>query len=270
MGNRVKKIIIIAVIILALLLTGGLIALSVTSTVNHISYDDTMKLARELQLEIDAIHQEKGCSEAISSVNAAAVNAKTYASYIDSCRSMTSNIETLIRNLEENSGIERDPTLKMRFERFRDLYRETMPTAADFETRLKPYEIWHSYVLAATALTPASPDEEFEKAANILKTSSNPNSSSAAFATYADGWLERVRAYNEAYHAYADLDPADPDQPALKAAADKLHASLQQWEAVNMPDLTTISGLRFGNLAAMNDEFHLFYEATKSAYEASL
>lgn len=250
---------VIAIVAIVFSIKGG-----IDSTIGA-SYSATYRVAKELKPRLENASKAPSCRYVLDYVNIATVDQKTYSGYVNNCQSLVTDVGGLINQLGETPGIEQNTELNAKFREFKDLYDSTFPSTeqvANLTETLKLYQSWHDYVLAVDPLTIESPDAEFQRAADILRTSGN-----STLIQYGESWLARELDYLKSYRTYWDASYEDPNKDALRTEMETQRDNLKNWIADHRPDVTTLMPLAIPDVQPLYQKYVEFYDLLKEIYQ---
>lgn len=260
-----RKIVIGFTLVVAVVIGFFLIKNGVTSVINK-GYGQTYRVAKELLPKITNAGQSSSCQFAVSYVNTAGVDRKSYDEYIDACKDLATGINNLILELGDTPGVSWSVEISNQYKDFKALYEEAFPEGEEQKTALiqalNLYQIWHNYVLAVDLLTVDSTEEDFKAAADVLRTSGDET-----LAKYGEEWLQKELEYIAAYQVYWDTSYNDPNKEALRAELDIRRTELRDWVNDHRPDVTRLKPITVPDAKPMYNSYLKLYDLIKGAYE---
>lgn len=256
--------IIISIAVVAFVVIAGFVVKAILSSTIASNYGATYRAAKALSPKISAAARSADCQHVSDDLGNINVSQNKYTEYVTSCRSTLTEIGPLIVQLGETPAISGDSTLSASYQQLKETYDSAFPDteqATLMSTYLDAYQAWHTYLISLSLLTPDSTDEDFDKAASILRESGDE-----ALAKYGEDWLNQELKYIYAYRRYEEADQSSPDKSRLRYEMEQEHAVLTKWEGEHMPDLITTLPIAAPDIQSLSRNFTSLYELIKRAY----
>ena len=259
-----KKIILIVSIVSSLVVVGIVLAI-VLPMVLRVDYSSAYSVAKELQPKIYDIYQSYDCENVVYYVDSDYIEMKSYNEYITGCINLfSSGADELVSKLGNTDGVKRSSEIGAQFDKFNNEYMAiSAGNVEELEHKLSLWQARHNFVVAAGDLNYSSTDAEFTTAANYLINSGNDS-----LKAYGEGWLELKIATAAAYRAYDNASWSDYSAyQALRDTYNKKREELDDWIAINKPDINEIAPLDFNDTYKMYTEFGNLYDLIMDTYE---
>jgi len=254
----------ISIAIAVVIVIAGLVVKWVFDSAVSSGYGETYLAAKELSTKLNSLSQAESCNYVVNRVNVVTVDNVTYESYITNCQELLTSLPPLIDRLGQTPAIGWNENIAADFEDFKTVYDDNFPNAeqaAATTDTLEVYRAWHAYLVDADLLTVDSPDEDFQRAAEILISSNNETLSN-----YGQEWLTRELEYINAYRTYSQAAFDDPAKAALREDMELKRVNLENWVADHRPDLETIAPISTPDLTQLTTSYARLYERIKRGY----